>query len=544
MGLTLSLSSSLLLAASVGVPAAADPVPGMPPGVPTLPGIIDVSDPRDVELADIVAAIPGLVEGLAANRTDMLRCPELAGGTVGSPEFEGQPGRDEDEGNPLTAGDPGQGPRSLPERVVFRSPDETFNRRYEFAVRRGDVYYKSRSERTGIREPWARLAVPDCFAGKVVGVSVDDDELVAVDEDRWVYVMDGALRQPTHFSWSMRYGRPFWLGAGRTLPANQDWEWSVLSILEDGTWVDPAGNDHKVGDNKVSHIWMLSGRGQRLTYMDPWLPPDESYEACGPERGRFRSQALSASGSTLFVVGPHGDLFTRLYDFDIAGADPLFFDYSYEDQSDVPEPRIQLPSPAWVEQPKIPGRITDRISIHKVGTRSVHRELRVEGLRGRSTGYWHKDVQAARWRFTPTGAALDGDLLRNPARDTSRRRLGRGEDRRYTAGVDGARLVLDDFNVYCTPSLLQVRLDNGERFSLTLHSVDNIRQSERARGLDDVPRMVRGTLEVPPSLRRHASPAVRSFLDRIGPDQFTEAPMDVTREEMQFRDQGWVLRHG
>ncbi len=486
----------------------------------------------------------GLVQGLAANRTDMLRCPSLAGGTVGFPEFEGQPGRDQDSGNSLAAGDKGEGPRSLPRQVLFRSETETYNRRYQFAVRRGNIFYKSRTAVTGIKEPWAKLSVPACFAGAVTGVSVDDDELIAIDRHRRVYVMDGALRQPSYFSWSMRYGRPFWLGAGRKLPRNRDWEWSVLSILEDGTWVDPAGNDHKVGDNKVSHIWMLTGGGQRLTYMDPWLPPDQSYEACGPERGRFRSQALSTSGSTLFVIGPRGDMFTRLYDFDIAGADPLFFDYAYEDQSKVTSPRIQLPAPDWIEQPKIPGRITDRISIHKVGKRSIRRELRVEGMRAGRTGYWHKDIRKARWHFTRTRAPLAGTRLRNPPRDTSRRQLGRVEDRRYVTRANRARIVLDDFNIYCTPSRMRVRLNSGEAFSLRLHSVDNIRQSERSRGLDNEPRMVRGTIEVPPALRRDASPAAREFLDRIGPAQFTDAPLDVTRRKMKFRNQGWLLRHG
>lgn len=500
---------------------------------------------NDLELQDLLAELPGIIEGLAENRTDMTRCPELAGGTVGTPEDRDMPGRGNDEGNPLSAGDPATAPAALPDQVVFRSERRSFNRRYQFAVADGTIFYKSNTAATGIEEPWTALDVPGCFDGRVAGISVDDDELIAVDEDRWVYSLDGALREPAYFTWSMRWGRPFWTGAGRTLPRGvMDWEWSVISRAEDGTWRDDAGNDHAVGDGKVSHIWMLRGDGRRLTYIDPWLPTDESYELCAPHRGRFRSAALSASGSTVFVVGRYGDLFTRLYDFDIAGADPLFFDYSYRDQRDVEDPVIQLPSPAWVEQPKVPGTVTDRISVHKVGRKSLHRELRVEGRDGGRTGYWHKDVTAARWRFTATGEPLRGSLLPNPARDTSGRGLAEGEDRSYSGTHGGARITVPTFNVYCTPAPIEVRLETGERFRLRLHSVDNIRQRTRARGLDDEPRMVRGTIEVPPRLRRSEDPEVRAFVDSLGRGRFVDAPLDATLDRLSFRDQEWQLDFG
>ncbi len=77
---------------------------------------------------------------------------------------------------------------------------------------------------------------------------------------------------------------------------------------------------------------------------------------CGPVRGRFKAVNLSASGSYVFVIGRHGDMLTRLYDFDIAGHDPIFFHYSYDDQSGKGDGApIQLPGAPWVRQPKIPG---------------------------------------------------------------------------------------------------------------------------------------------------------------------------------------------
>lgn len=508
-------------------------------GVPGLPG-------SEVELVDLLAQVPGLIDALITNRGDMLRCPALAGGTIGTSESAAQEGRSGvDTGNPLKAGDATSAPKNLPRQVLFRSRTRTFNRRYQFAVARSTIWYKSNTAVTGIREPWAKLAVPDCFEGKVAEISVDDDEMIAIDSDRWVYGLDGALRDPKHFNWTLRWGRPFWTGPGVKLPrAVQSWSWSVLSKLEDNTWSDNAGNAHVVGEGKVSHIWLLSHGGRRLTYMDPWLPPDQSYEMCSPHRGRFRSTAMSTSGSTIFLMGRYGDLYTRLYDFDIAGADPLFFDYSYDNQRGAAKPVIQLPSPGWVKQPKIPGRITDRISIHKTGSGSAHRQLRVEGVRNGRVGYWHKDSTALRWAFTATGGRLIGRGVRNPARDTSARGLAAVEDRRYTGTTaDGDRITVPSFNAYCTPTPVQVRLRTGEAFTLRLHTVDNIRQFIQARGLSATNRMFNGVLEVPPALRRSTDPQIRAFVTELGSTRFINANLDATLSTVKFRHQPWTLAY-
>jgi len=517
------------LAATGAAPAAETPDPS--------------GDLSGLELPEIMQLLPGMVLSLAANRTDMLRCPTLAAGTIGLPETAGDPGRKGvDVGDPLQAGDPTDAPEGLPRQVYLRGTTQTYNRRYQFAVARGTIWYKSNTAVTGIHEPWAHLSVPSCFEGKVVGISVDDDELIALDSDRWIYGMDGALKASAYFNWSMRWGPPFWTGAGRRLPIDERaWSWSVLSLLEDRTWTDPAGNAHAVGQGKVSHIWLLSRGGSRLTYLDPWLPTDQSYEMCTPRRGRFRAAGMSASGSTVFLVGRYGDLYTRLYDFDISGADPVFFHYSYTDQRGVAQSRIQLPSPAWVRQPKIPGRITDRISIEKVGQGAIHRTLRVEGLRGGHVGFWHKDVRARSWGFTATGGGLVGTVLPNPPGDASKRSLAASGDRAYAGRVGGARISVTDFNPYCTPAAVRVRLPGGERLNLLLHTVDNIRQSPRARGLDDIPRFYNGMLEIPSRVRRSAGPAARAFLDALGPGRWVGANLVATTGALVFRHQPWRL---
>lgn len=444
-------------------------------------------------------------------------CRSLVGGTAGAPDQVPA-----ESGGPLPASWPEAPAGLLPERVFLRTESETFNRLYEFATRNGTIYGRTRDG----AEPWRELPLPLCFAGRVASVSLDDDELVALDTANRIYTMDGVLKDATAFNWTSRWGTPFWLGPGYALPSGvKAWSWSVVSPLEDQTWTDSAGNETAIGAGKVSHIWGLRARGRRLTFWDPWLPLDESYEMCGPHRGRFRAANLSASGSFVFIVGRRGDLFARLYDFDISGHDPVFFSYSYEDQTGAGDGApIQLPAEPWREQPKIPGEITSTISIHKEGVGTIHRILRVEGRRDGATGYWERDVAAPEsegWTFHETGLPLTGKPLKNPRRDTSKRGLARGEDDRYVMEGEGMSAELRNFNVYCSPAKLIVR-DGGEISRLRLHHVDGLRQQVRGRGLDEVPREQAGAIEGPPGT-------------------FENVTVQATRDEILIEERGWTF---
>jgi len=513
-------------------------------GTPAVAADGDPGDVSGLSYTDIAKILPGMILDLIVNRGDMLRCPTLAGGTVGTPERASNPGRQgKGEGNPLSAGDRSDAPKSLPSQVIFRSTRQTYNRKFQFAVARGTIWYKSNTAVTGIHEPWAKLSVPACV-GTVSQISADDDEMIVMGKDRWIYDVDGILREPKYFNWSLRWGPPFWTGPGMRMPSNQTWAWSVVSNLEDDSWIDPAGNHTEIGWGKVSHIWMLRKHGLRVNFRDPWLPEDDSYALCTPHRDRFRSANLNVSGSTVFLIGRHGDMYTRLYDFDISGLDSLFFKYSYADQRGKTDPKIQLPGAPWVRQPKIPGTITDRISIEKVGRFTIHRTLRVEGRRHGRVGFWQKDITAKRWHFHTTGGHLVGTRLDNPRKNTSRRDLGPSSDRRYSARVPGASVTIPDFNAYCTPSRVNVRLTTGERFALKLHTVDNIRQSTRAYGLDDHPRVYSSELEIPRKLRRTGNAHVRAYLNTLGTGRWVSAPVDATSSTLAFRNQPWTLTHG
>jgi hypothetical protein len=444
-------------------------------------------------------------------------CRSLTAGTMGTPDD-------------YASASPGQFPASWPEApagllpgtVPMRTESTTFNRLYEFVTTGGTIYGRIRDS----QDPWRELPIPLCFAGRVDSIALDDDELIALDTTGRIFGMDNVLKDPASFNWTSRWGPPFWTGPGYQLPTDlRAWSWSVLSKVEDHNWTDPAGNRSAVGDGKVSHIWGLRRGGRRITFWDPWLPLDESYEMCGPYRGRFRSVDLSASGSWVFVIGRRGDLFARPYDFDLSGHDSFFIDYSYEDQRGAgPGAPIQLPAAPWIHLPKIDGRITGEISIHKVGFDMVHRILRVEGRRDGRTGYWERDVAdppSAGWRFHATGLPLQGRPLRNPSQDTSRIGLARGEDHRYVMHGEGTSGVLRDYNVYCSPSHLKVR-EGGKTTRYLLHSVDGLRQAPRARGLDDQPREQYAALEGPPG-------------------HFRTVTVHATRSQVVVDELGWTF---
>ena len=450
-------------------------------------------------------------------------------------------------------------PANMPEKVYFKGNTESMNSYYYAALRNGNIWVKPNVERTGLTGKWVMLEnLPSDLAGQVTEIAMDDEHIIALNKGRQIYTMWNALDEISKFRWQKAWGLPFWNGPGMKLrPDLMKWDFSVVSIPEDGYWTDPAGNLRKVGSAKCSHIIMLNTGGQTITFNDPWLPRDYSYGIGTPYRGKFISVNLSSSGSTHFLINKFGDMFTRMFDFDISGLDQ-FMPYSYEDQRGIsgnPDSIfqvMQLPAEDWLKQPKIittgKAGITDRISIQKIGKNCIKRTLRVEGTDGNgNTGFYEKDMRqtdSSAWRFVKTGGKLLGKQIGNKPYDSSSETLGQSDDMAYLMKAEGFTAEIPDFNCYNSLATLNIKLFSGSSFSLPLHYRETIRIKERAAGIDDNPRAFLGAIEAPQAFidSLYAAPDdVKAFTQKflkIKDGRFTEIRLRATLNSLEIKGSG------
>jgi hypothetical protein len=423
--------------------------------------------------------------------------------------------------------------RTLPDRVLLRTPTETSSREYVFAVRSGKAYVRLAHLGVGAKgQPWRALLLPSCLDGRVAQLSADHRLLLAVADDGQVYSHDmpGGDLSPERWTW--RWGPYFWTGTGWTLPTDVR-DWAASEFTSGERFTDTSGREQApIG---VATVYLLRGDRRTITYLDPWLPVDDSRQVCGPERGTLPLAGLSGSGSTVFVVDHRGGLWTRLYDFDVSGANTVFGDFSWQRDRPASDTRWQLPGPGWVRHTSPPGEVTDRVSITKTGMHARDRVLRVEGRSGRRTGVWEKPLAARTWRFLPTGRPLTGTVLDRSATDFR----FRADDHTYRGTVAGTTVTAVDVNPECSPVRLRVSL-GGETLELRLHLSDGMRQETRAKGLDDTPREYNGALEVLGWGRLSAR--AKAWVDaNLGGQRLTTAPVALTTTRLRFLEQCWQL---
>ena len=455
----------------------------------------------------------------------------------------------------IVSGGTGPGLSYFPRKLYFRTGLETFNSKYDFVIRECSVWYRPRNGRP---RDWKPLKLHKGLSCPKY-IDTDSEILIALDSLNTIYTMFGALKEnPAKFKWTRRWGAPFRLGRGMRIPdTHTGLAFSYFSPTEDEYYRTSNGNKYDVGVG-VANIFFLNENGQRITYLDPWLPNDFSYEVGGPKRGRFQSVNISVNGSTLFLINRYGDMYTRTYDFDMAGADNFFFNYSYhkkdytvEDTSDILPRRVPRPLPVagWTRQPKITGDITDCITVIKRGKGAVHRELRVEGRDSESrTGYYSKDVIGETWRFVETGLPLSGRLLENAPEDRSDMTLGPDESRAFEYRGDGIAVKVPDFHPYCPPATVTVMFGDSAALVLRLHFHETIRQLKRQRGLTDKKLVLRGALEVADSLRRKPGKPdgpIGRFINRyFETSAFSEVKIKATLSEIRIsgpRSLRWAL---
>jgi len=454
--------------------------------------------------------------------------------------------------------------RGLPARIHLRTERAGFNSVWQYAIWNRNLYVKS-SRGNG---DWRIAPIPQCIRDRITGLSVDGSRLVVLANGGRVFTLESADQTPELWWWTSRFGSPIWMnpGGAKVTPDMRAWSFSwldpmytsVLPLKQQGFWTDGAGHEQPVGGAGVTSVYTLSQRGDRIYILDPWLPggdplkpsskrhaADYSYEMQGPVDGRFQATNLSTAGSTTLLINKYGDMYTRLWDFDMSGADTLFFSYTPKDQGDLKGApnnfegffaqypflrgifptefaKFQLPPPQWLKQPKIPGEITSTISIHQTGHRSAHRELRVEGRQNGKVGYWHKPVDPkTSWRFTPVAKAkLSSALLDNRAGDTTSLTLSPVSDVHYSGrDEDGWTISTREFD-YATDVQPYTVCAGGSCVDLTAYIAPTPRPGWTPMGLTATPRLYQGFLRVDDEdkARIAASPALAKAVSALIPN--------------------------
>ncbi len=446
--------------------------------------------------------------------------------------------------------------KELPEKIYFRNKTENFNTDNEFVLRDGLIWYRKR----GPQSLWKPLPLhPDLATPKEIGT--DSEHFVAIDQSGTIFSIKDSARSAeiTEKDWRKTWGAPLWTGPGMYIPLSaKSWEISFFSPSEDKFYVDKAGNKHGIGVG-CSSLYVLSREGQRITFLDPWLPSDLSYEICSPVRGLFQSEKLSASGSTIFVINKYGDMYTRSYDFDISGGNDLILNYTYEYKKQAAAQGEETPAfyeplftqrvistEGWENQPKINGKITDNITIFKGQDKS--RILRVEGEIGNGvTGYFEKGLNEKEWKFFATGKPLQGNVLFNSDKDTSNLTLGSDESKKFSLNGPDLKMEILNFHPYCSPADLKVTFSSGKILKLKLHTRETVRQFPRERGLTRDPLPLNGAIEVPPEIIQNLptlSDQERDFiLKYLKGKRFTNIAASATVYDLVIYGQEGVIKN-
>lgn len=422
---------------------------------------------------------------------------------------------------------------ALPSAVWLKNARRSISTNRVFALV-GTTLYTAKATRGVLLkgEQWHQVNLPTCLAGRISMISADGGTLIAIGPNRQVYTNDllGDGVPPDRWTW--RWGPFFWTGLGFSLP--NDVTAQAYSDFGSGEWfTDIAGRrHHPIG---VGTYYLLRAGGSRILPEDPWLPMDDSRAVCLPENGRARVANLDATGSTVFAVTRAGRLYTRLYDFDVSGANAIFGSYTWQTGLPATDKRWQLPVLGWKLQPMPPGTITDAISIQRTGHNAADRQLRVAGTWQGRSGIWTKPISTATWTFTAQPGALPGRALpmANPTFTPT--------TVRYQGTIAGSPAEVPAFDWACTPSQFRVRVAPNQWLPLELWAYDGLRQTNRAAGLNDVPRTYNAAIIVPPGVWKNLSGATKAWVTANLAGRITETQIKVTATKLTVLRNCWKL---
>jgi len=392
-------------------------------------------------------------------------------------------------------------PDNLPDMVKIKTPAQTFNRYYYFALKDGRIFYRPNTETTGKNgdwKPFLKTGLPDNkkienypVPSGIIAIHADADELVALsDEGRfyWLRLEKGSSwqRKVWNHLWGWPEAEALFLRGRAAHPR----VWAIGRRNKDVLYhEDIDGNQHHYGTMGITTLYVLTANGREICFTDSGLPADFSHTITLPDRGKYLAESMSVSASTIFVINAEGKMYTRLVDFDTIGSDPMFFKYSYYREKRQESGKDwdsnftvwSLPAEDWRKQPDIKldgqARISSLITILQNGHGNAARELRVAGKNAAGrTGYFHKMIFDDRWRFTEYPLTIEPQRFLDGTSHPEQALTS--EDIHYYGKIriDGEYLPdtsveLLDFNLSESPATLRIT-EKGQVSEMKLHTVE------------------------------------------------------------------------
>lgn len=421
----------------------------------------------------------------------------------------------------------------FPDSVALRTMTQSYCQYYDFELVDGRIYSKARGSREW--ELFLKTGLPD--VGKdspsaVREISADADSIYAFDDRGYLYYCYLAKTAPEKpFKWHKRMGFPKDRQFQQSQDALRKRAWSMGARRVEVLYhEDIYGNPHHWGTMGIETFYFLEEDGRCIRFCDSGLPQDFSHSIQVPEDGRFICENISASASTLFVIGNQGSMYTRMIDFDTMGCDPMFFQYTY-DKLEQKYPGSNyfsnyspwaLPAEDWKRQPDIKlkgqARLTKMITIAQNGQGNSARELRVGGTdENGEVGYYHKMLNDSEWKFTRADIHLDPKTYL----DKSKPELGESRLLNYTGylakngeSLEDVKCLVKNVDLHSTGKC-ELELSRGEeKFKCTLFLVEKWTYITRDKpGYDGNPRNYFVTAECDLSGIDSYSPEFKSLIN-------------------------------
>ena len=347
----------------------------------------------------------------------------------------------------------------------FKTRTETITDKFHFKIENGVIYANRIGQRSWVLFDGTGVPSEDnkALGRDIVEISADGENLIAIDRTGQVFYTKIA-----EVKWHKKWGKPI----PKVLHLEDNLAWG---ISHRGPYMeyynDIHGNSHPIFAG-VTTLYLLRKNGHEIVYVDPWIPADWWHQVDLPFRGRMKARNMSVSASTLFIINNVGEMYTRLYDYDTSGQNPIL-PYSYKNDVREGTRKIirSLPAPDWKLQPAIKGgMITEKITILQTGEKGNDAfELRVEGINGQGmTGLFRKKISDNDWKFVATGQQILGKFLDIEVD----RELSPPKTKNYAGKIwlkkQELAVELLDCSPLISPAILRVKV-GGESFDFKFH---------------------------------------------------------------------------